>query len=172
MDEEKRVVPISAQTDNDEDIIIIDDGYKRIPIRNELGEQIGEFRFNPTDINIVNRYNEIAGKFEEVVKPLANAGIDGNGEGTDDESIMLLNEAEDRMIELMDYLLGSDSKDAFFKKVHAFSPSGGQFYCEKVFEAVGAYITKKFNKEIAATSARLEKHTHGYRTGKHKKGDR
>ena len=40
--------------------IIVDDGSVTVPIKNQDGELVGEFRFRPTDFNIVNRYNKVA----------------------------------------------------------------------------------------------------------------
>ena len=137
-----------------------------------MKEQIGVFKFNPTDINIINRYNEIAPKFQEVVQPLKEAGVNEKGEGVDEESVALLNEAEEKIVELLDYLTNSDSREAFFSRTHLFTPVNGNFYCGNVVNAIGQYISKKFDREIEAVNARMSKHTHGYRTGKHRKGDR
>ena len=156
----------------EEEVIVVDEGYKLIKVQNNLGELIGQFRFNPTDINIVNRYNEVADKFGGVVEPLENANITKDGEGGDEDSVKLLNEAEDRMIEMLDYLLNTDSRSAFFSRTHLFTPTDGKFYCENVIESVGTFISKKFDAELKKVSSRVEKHTHGYRTGKHRKGDR
>jgi hypothetical protein len=151
-------------------VITIDDGSIDIPIQNQFGEKIGVFRFNPSDINIVNRYNEVADQFGEIVKPLINANISSEGEGEDDESIHLLNEAGDKMVDLMDYVLNGNSREAFFGKTHIFAPVGGMFYCEKVYEAVGAFISQRFSAEVKRVNNRMNQHTHGYRTGKHAKG--
>lgn len=156
----------------EEEVIVVNDGRKRVRIQNQLGEEIGVFLFNPTDLNIVTRYNEVADKFKDVVEPLNNASITAEGEAADEESINILNEAEDRMIELLDYVIGGDSRSAFFGKVQIFSPSDGSFYCENVLDALGQYISMKFDKEIHAINSRVDKHIHGYRTGKHRKGDR
>lgn len=150
--------------------ITIDDGSIDIPIQNQYGERIGVFRFNPADINIVNRYNEVADKFSEVVKPLIDANISPEGEGEDAESVRLLNEAGDKMVELMDYVLNGNSREAFFGKTHIFTPVGGMFYCEKVYEAIGAFISQRFASEVKRVNVRLTQHIHGYRTGKHAKG--
>ena len=158
--DEGKVTRSKTQTEP-EDILVVDDGYIRIPVYNQLKEQIGLFKFNPTDINIVNRYNEVAEKFGDVVKPLSDTSINETGEA-----------ADERMIELFDYMLGTDSKEAFFSQVHVFTPIGGNFYCENVFKAIGVYLEKKFSTEIKKIDARLDKHIHGYRTGKHKRGDR
>lgn len=150
--------------------ITIDDGSVDVPIQNQYGERIGVFRFNPTDLNIVNRYNQVADRFGEIGKLLVDASISPDGEGEDAASVELLNKAENMMIELMDYVLQGNSREAFFSKVHIFTPIGGQFWCEKVYEAIGAYISKQFDAEVKRVNARLNKHTHGYRTGKHSKG--
>lgn len=165
--DENKVVEVGQ-----EDVIRVEEGYKLIPIMNEINEQIGVFRFNPTDINIINRYNEIAPKFQEAIAPLAEAGVNEKGEGVDEDSIKILNEAEEKIIEMMDYFTNSDSRSAFFGRTHVFTPVNGNFYCGNVLNSIGQYIAKKFDKEVDAVNARMAKHTHGYRTGKHKKGDR
>ena len=169
MSETKTTKPKTAA---EEDFLVVDDGYIRIPVYNQIHEQIGLFKFNPTDVNIVNRYNEVAQKFADVVAPLQNTSITENGEAADEESVEALNLAEAKMIELFDYMLGTDSREAFFTHVHVFTPVNGNFYCENVFKSVGAFIEKKHNAEIKKIDARITKHTVGYRTGKHKRGDR
>lgn len=152
--------------------IVIDDGCIDIPIQNQFGERLGVFRFNPTDVNIINRYNEVVDRIPEILRPLAGAEIDPNGEGGDENSIELLNTAGAEIEDLLDYVLNGNSREAFFTRTHVFSPVGGKFYCEKVLEAIGAFISKKFEAEVKKMSARAETHMHGYRTGKHRKGDR
>lgn len=165
--EEIKTVQVPAQDDN---VIVVDDGRIDIPIRNQFGETMGIFRFNPTDLNIVNRYNEAADRFEKIVKPLENYDIDQNGEGSDDDAIKALNEAEDQLIELLDYVLGGNSREAFFREIHAFTPTNGKFFCETMYDAVGKFISKKFDAETKKVNVRLQQHTHGYKTGKHAKG--
>lgn len=150
--------------------LVIDDGSIMVPIKNTLGELVGEFKFRPTDIGIINRYNEISEKLPEIVKPLEEANIEPNGEGSDEDSMKIINEVEKELFELVDYLFGGNAAEAFFGKMHAFSPVDGKFYCENVLNAVGAFISKKFEAEAKKVSAHVEKYTHGYRTGSHKKG--
>lgn len=150
--------------------IVVDDGTVLVPVKNTFGEMVGEFRFRPTDFNIVKRYNEVAQKFGEVVKPLVDANIDTNGEGADEESMKILNEVEAELFKLVDYLFDGNMAQAFFGKMHAFSPVDGKFYCENALEAVGQFISRKFDEETKQISSRVDKYTHGYRTGKHKDG--
>ena len=155
---------------HDENVIEIDDGRIDIPIRNQFGETMGVFRFNPTDLNIVNRYNEAAENFEKIVKPLVDYDIDQNGEGSDDAAIKALNDAEDKMIDLLDYVLGGNSRDSFFREIHAFTPTNGKFFCETMYEAVGKFISKKFDAETKKVNVRLQQHTNGYKPGRRRKG--
>lgn len=150
--------------------LVVDDGSITVPIKNTIGELVGEFKFRPTDFNIVKRYNEISEKFAEVIKPLADANIDVNGEGEDEESMKILDEVEKNLFELVDYLFDGNMAEAFFGKMHAFSPVDGKFYCENVLNAVGEFISRKFDSEIKKISTRVSKYTHGYKTGKHKDG--
>lgn len=153
-------------------LFVVDDGYREIPVWNNLHEQIGTLRYNPTDLNIVNRYREIAGKFENITKAAIQANINPDGTGEDVESIDIINAAEKELTEALDFLLQSDSKRAFFSVVNPFTPIGGVFYCENVMEQLRVFISKLFDAELEKVNARVSKQTHGYRTGKHKKGDR
>ena len=60
--------------------------------------------------------------------------------------------------------------EAFFGKMHPFSPVNGRFYCENALDAVGKYISSQFDREVTKINNRVNRYTHGYRTGKHKDG--
>ena len=150
--------------------IVVDDGSVEVPISNTLGERIGMFRFRPTDFNIIKRYHEISEKFGDVVSPIIDADIDKDGEGTDEQSIEILNEAQAKLFELVDYLFDGNAAEAFFGKMNPFSPVRGKFYCEYALNAVGEFISKQFDEELSAITTRVGKYTHGYRTGKHRDG--
>lgn len=153
-----------------EEALVVDDGSIVVPIKNTAGDCIGQFKFRPTDFNIVKRYNEVAEKFGEVVQPLVNANIGADGEGEDEASVKILAEAESRLFELVDYMFDGNMAEAFFGKMSPFSPIDGKFYCENALNAVGSFISNKFDAEIKKISNRVEKYTHGYKTGKHKNG--
>lgn len=150
--------------------IVIDDGKIDVPIENQNHERIGVLRFSPTDINIINRYNEVSGKLDSVLRPLTDANITNTGEGTDEESIKILNEVGDKVIDMLDYIIDGDSREAFFKKMHIFSIVKGHFYCENVFRVVGDFISQEFESEVKKVNLHINEHTHGYKTGKHAKG--
>lgn len=144
--------------------IIIDDGSERVPIKNHFGDEIGVFYFRPTDMGIIDRYNEIAKKFSEITEPLEKAEISPEGtveDLNDEESIAALKEAEKRLCEAVDYLFDGNMSKAFFGRMHPFSPVGGRFYCESAIEHVGQFISARFDAETEKISKRVEKYTRG-----------
>ncbi len=164
MDENKKLNGIAE--------IVIDDGSVEVPIKNKRGDVIGVFFFRPTDIGIIERYNKIVGTFDEIVAPLESVNIqaDGTAEEHDAAAQAALKEAEKRLYDACDFMFGGNMSEAFFGKMHPFSPVGGVFYCEKAIEAVGRYISAQFTRETAKIANRVNRYTHGYRTGKHKGG--
>lgn len=154
--------------------IIIDDGSVNVPIRNKQGEEIGVFVFRPTDIGIIDRFNDLADEFDNITAPLESVNI--NPDGTVDEKnaaeFEALKEAESRLYSACDRLFGGNMSKAFFGKMHPFSPINGHFYCENALQAVGSYISRQFTREVKKVNSRVEQYTHGYaaRTGKHKNG--
>ena len=156
--------------------IVIDDGSVEVPIKNKRGEQLGVFYFRPTDIGIIDRYNQMVGKFDEVTAPLENVNIkpDGTADENEQAEAEALREAEKRLYEACDYMFGGNMSEAFFGSMHPFSPVDGRFYCENALMAVGQYISAQFDRETEKISKRVERYTHGYaaRTGKHKDGKR
>ena len=154
--------------------IVVDDGIVPVPIFNKSGQQIGTFMFNPTDFNIITRYNEFVDGFDAIVEPLANLDInqDGTASESDTAAMAALNDATQRLYAACDKLFGGNYSEAFFGTVNPFSPVNGHFYCENALESIGTFIAKQFEKETKKINSRVEKYTHGYaaRTGKHKDG--
>ena len=141
--------------------ISVDDGYQRVPITNKYGDEIGVFYFNPTDIGIIERYNKLAETFDAITEPLeaVQGGPDEDSDALEARQIEALEQAKERMYAAVDELFGGNAAEAFFGKVHPFSPVNGNFYCENVLQAVGAFISNQFDAETKKLSARVEKYT-------------
>lgn len=136
--------------------IVVDDGSRRVPILNVHGEEIGVFHFHPTDIGIIERYNQMVESFDQITRPLEQFA--GEDEAAQAEA---LREAEARLCEAVNALFGGDAAGAFFGSMHPFSPVGGAFYCEAVLKAVGQYISEQFDEETAKFSGRAAKYLKG-----------
>lgn len=152
--------------------IVVDDGTERVPIQNKFGDEIGVFFIRPTDVGIADRYNAFVRDFDSIVKPIEQVELnnDGTAKDGDAQAMAALKEAEKRLFEALNTLFDGNFSEAFFGRMHPFSPVGGRFYCERALDAVGQYIGQRFDHEMQMTNARVEKYTHGYRTGKHQNG--
>lgn len=152
--------------------ILVDDGSVRVPIKNKMGEEIGVFCFRPTDIGMIDRYNDMIDNFDQIVAPLESVNInpDGTADETNDAELSAMKQAEHNLYDACDKLFGGNMSEAFFGKMHPFSPINGRFYCENALEAVGRFISRQFDREVKKSNSRVDKYTHGYRTGKHKDG--
>lgn len=141
--------------------ITVDDGSRRVPIMNMDGEEIGAFRFHPTDIGIIDRYNHMAEQFDAITEPLEGLSMpeDGQMDVTDPALAAALSEAEKRLYAAVDGLFGSeDAAAAFFGKMHPFSPVNGEFYATQVLQKVGAFIGAQFDTETKAMSQKAKKY--------------
>ncbi len=141
--------------------IVVDDGFQRVPITNKYGEEIGVFRFNPTDIGIIERYNRLAESFDRITEPLeaVQNASDVSDDTIDAQQVEALTAAKERLYAAVDELFGGNAAEAFFGKTHPFSPVDGNFYCETVLQAVGKFISAQFDVETKKMSARVEKYT-------------
>ena len=141
--------------------ISVDDGSRRVPILNMDGEEIGAFRFHPTDIGIIDRYNRMADQFDAITEPLEglNLAEDGSADLTAPEVVGALGEAEKRLYEAVNGLFGSDgAAEAFFGTMHPFSPVNGEFYATQVLQRVGEFIGAQFATETKAMSKKAKKY--------------
>ena len=141
--------------------ITVDDGSKRVPIKNTQGEEIGVFYFRPTDIGIIERFNKMAETFDTITEPLnvIEGDFDGDAEKLEGAQLDALKEAENRLYAAVNDLFGGDVAGAFFGSMHPFSPVNGNFYCENVLQAVGQFISSEFDAETKKMNARVEKYT-------------
>lgn len=152
--------------------IVVDDGSVRESILNKHGEEIGVFYFRPTDVGMIDRYNKMAADFDKITAPLENVDInpDGSVDEKNEAEKAAMEEAVKRLYDACNYLFDGNFSEAFFGKMHPFSPVNGRFYCENALDAVGKYISRQFDREVAKVNNRVNRYTHGYRTGKHKDG--
>lgn len=147
--------------------IRVDDGSRRVPITNANGDEIGVFIFRPTDLGIIDRFNEMADEFDKITEPLEKVSVkpDGTADDTDDAQVQALHEAETRLFAAIDKLFDGNAAEAFFGKMHPFSPIGGKFYVEIVLEEVRNFINGQFEAEAKRIDARVGKYLKAYKGG-------
>ena len=135
--------------------IVIDDGRKEFTIENKLGEELGRFSLNPSDTNIVKRYDEVAEDFARLDKILDTEDVP-----------TAIKEGEAFIAEKINYILGYNVSDNFFGIMGALTPlASGKFYVEEVLEAIGSVISSETGARVKKLNAHLTKYTGKY-TGK------
>lgn len=133
--------------------IKINDGTKTYEIVNQDDVVLGTFTFNPSDANIVKRYND-------VVDQLRRYADEVKDEVFTPEKLI---EAQDKIVGMMNELTGADTSQTFFSICGALSPmANGNVYAENVLEGIGAVIEKETKKRIQRMDAQANKYLENY----------
>lgn len=127
----------------------VDTGAQIINI-DDKGETIGQFRFNPTDLDIVKRYEKVVEKMSAITLP----------EKPDEKDILSVS---DEIKDSFDYLLNYKVSDGIFAKCNPLTPiTNGDFYFENVMEGIANLIEKTMNQRIEKKRAKIQKATSKY----------
>ena len=128
--------------------LIVLDSREWIEIKNSAGEVTGGFLFNPTDMDIIKRAEQIAKFFENVDVP------------EDAEGLMKLN---DDIRKQFDILLGESASGALFEHTSPMAlREDGSWYCEYVLDVIIPFIEGEFNTRIKRANDRVAKYTRKY----------
>lgn len=110
-------------------------------------EKIGEFRFNPCDLDITKRYEQVAKTFDNMKV----------SENPDMEEVFAFS---DKIKEQFDYLLNYKVSDAIFAKCNPLTPlSDGEYYYIRVLDGIVGLFEKTTNQR----TAKINKATAKYR---------
>ncbi len=121
------------------------------------GNVLTTISFNPSDINIVRRY-------EEVMRSLTELKFKFRNRTAKTDLAKLLDEVDAITYEKVDYLLNAKVSDKIFSVMGPFSPlESGKFYVEVVLNAIGQIIKTENEKHSKQVEAAINKHTAKYR---------
>lgn len=131
--------------------IQINDGSKSYEIVNQNDKVLGVFTFNPSDMNIIDKYNDVVESLKTATEKMST--------GKEEE----LTEASSLIREKMDILFGEDTSRTFFSITGPLTPlSNGQLFVENVLEAIGAIVEKEMNVRVKKVRERMDKYTAKY----------
>lgn len=135
--------------------IIIEDGLKTYEIANKSGKIYGSFSFDPSDMGILKRYNEVVKVFE---------GMDFNFLEDDiTQNIEKYVEIENVVNEKIDYLFNSDVSSTIFSITSPLTiiPSG-KLFLKSALEAIGQVIENETGERVKKMNNRVNKYTAKY----------
>lgn len=134
--------------------IKIDDGSKTYEIVNQDGDVLGILRFNPSDANIMKRYDAVIDELQTYLDAASHETF------TREKFV----EAQDAITQKMDELLGGNAASALFSVCGALSPmANGNLYIETVLEAIGSIVEKETSKRMKKVETRMNKYLEGYK---------
>lgn len=129
-------------------VITLDTGAKIYDVQDKTGKHICQISINPTDLNIAKRA-------EEAIKVLDSMEVEQTAEG--------LTRAGEIATEQIDYILGEGTASEIFAHVHPFTVlEEGDFFVEKVVDAICKVIEAEMGKRIKKNKSRMEKYTSKY----------
>ena len=131
--------------------LLIDSGIVTYNIKDRDGREFGTFEFNPSDTDIVKRYDKVVERLERLEIP-------------NDEDVNNPFEEINKVIyEEIDYLLNGNVSEAFFSIMGPFSPlASGQFFVESVLDAIGQAIQNETGERVKKIAGKIKKHTSKY----------
>lgn len=145
-----KLIKNNQQNSND---ITINDGSRVYNIKNQRGELLGKFTFNPSDVDgMIERYDHAVSTFQELQDSI---GADADGKN--------ISEVSGKMKDEIDYLFNADVSGTFFKFASPFSIlESGEFYVENIIKSIQAVIEKETGRRMERVKSRASKYTQKY----------
>ena len=117
----------------------VNTGMVKVPVIDEDGEELGFIRFNPTDADIIKRYQEVAKYFMGLREEIG-----------DEATVESLITVSDKVKEKLDFLFNSKVSETLFLKCSPFTMmEDGNFYLFVVMDAIEALISQIMDDRIA-----------------------
>lgn len=139
--------------ENETQVFVIDDGVRAYEFKNKLNEVFGRLVFNPSDMGIIERY-------EAVIEKLNNIAIDNTDENSMQHTLI---EASKTFKEGLNELLNRDVEADLFS---VYSPitvmPSGDFYAEIIIDYVGKLLEKETGRRINKKLQKIQKYTKKY----------
>ncbi len=132
-------------------ILKVNTGAINISLQDKDGEELGTFKFNPSDTAILDRMDNVVDFFNNITF------------GEETETVEQIKELNAKIAEQFDYLLGYTVADGIFGRCGACTPTeNGDFYFEVVLEQIGNLIEQTMQKRIEKKVKRIKKYTEKY----------
>ena len=144
------------------DIILSKDVYETVRIKDHTGKVLSEFSFNPSDADIVERYNNFVNGFDEL-KEQIEAYEKSTEKGEYEKNMEKLQIINKSIREKVDYLLKTDAASSIFSVMGALSPlPSGDYYFTFILEQIGKKIQNATGARIQKMDMKIKKHTAKY----------
>ncbi|WP_342979451.1 MULTISPECIES: hypothetical protein [unclassified Ruminococcus] len=132
--------------------VVFQTGAKSYQIVDPEGNELGVFRFTPTDAGILNRYKEVAAYFSKLGERIKGENLEA-----------ILPDLEKEAGEKIDLLFGAPVSENFFKITSPFTVlEDGEIFAEQIITVIGGIIEKELDAREKAQQKRIKKYTDKY----------
>ena len=144
------------------DIILSKEIYETVRIKDHTGKVLSEFSFNPSDANIVGRYEEFVKGLEDL-KNQIQAYEDSTDKESYDKNVGKLQVINEGINEKVNYLLNADVAGSIFSVMGPLSPlPSGDYYFTFILDQIGKKITNATGARMQKIEMKVKKHTAKY----------
>lgn len=136
-----------------------DDGFKEFMINGDKNRVV---RFNPADINLLDRFDRAYKSIEEEQKKIEkDIELKTSGEPVEDNQQVLevIRRLNQFIKDQIDYIFDSEVSETIFGNQSPMSTVKGRPLFERVFEAIQPILEKEITAEREASEKRISKYT-------------
>ena len=133
-------------------------GLKTYDIEDENGNVRGSISFNPSDLNLIARAQDVVTDIYNHINTLESKGSADNI--TEDEIKLLLTDTDTKVrSELNTLFADDDASDIIFGSQNCLSTYKGETFVERFITAFIPILKKDIEKEMELSQKRIEKYT-------------
>ena len=144
------------------DIILSKDILETVKIKDHTGKVLSEFSFNPSDANIVERYEEFVNGFDDLKEKISEYENSSNKEEYE-KNIEKLKIISKDIHEKVNRLLNADVADNIFSVMGALSVlPDGDYYFTFIINQIGKKIQNVTGARLQKMDMKIKKHTAKY----------
>ena len=135
--------------------IKLNNGIKTYSIEDQDGNILGSVSFNPSDTQVIERYNKAVAEYNLLPEELQRLKT-----ASSVEKMEFLNK---KAADLIDRVFGANISQTFFSIMGPFSPlDNGQYFVENVLEGLGKAFEESTGERVNKVNAKIKKHTSKY----------
>lgn len=145
------------------DIILQQEVYETVSIKKHDGKVISEFSFNPSDVNVVDRYEEFEAGLKELADKIVEYEKANEGKSDREKTTNMIREINKEIYQKVNALLNEDVAESIFKVMGPLSPlPSGDYYFMFIIEQIGNKIQNATGQRVKKMEMKIKKHTAKY----------
>lgn len=143
------------------DIILSKEIYEEIKIKDHTGKVLSQFSFNPSDANIIERYDKFVEGFDKLSKEIMD--YENSDSKSTEDGKKMLQAINEKINNSVDYLLNAEVSGNIFSVMGALSPlPSGDYYLTFIIDQIGKKIENATGARMKQIDMKVKKYTSKY----------